>query len=383
MILDELESLIRDVNPELIVFYDDLFIASRSRLEAIIAGLEERGLSGKTSFMGHVRANLITDDICVLLKRLGMVAVSLGVESFSDEVLSYYNKTSVTGEVNQRALDLLHKHGISALTLFMFGAPFETKEDIDLTLGGINRNVVNGKIEEGQWAILKPFPGTSVWDWAEQAGIVSSDMDWEKFKESRGEELYLGKEVGWTALVEIIERWRVKYTLLRPGRQPNISTNSLFFNSIHELRTGIQGVTGCGVTNGECTPGVDVTWKSFGRYLAERLEAISNGEDMEEVRILLSELTSIYSDDPEMMVISGRVLAGLGEYQDARREFIKATVLAPGYVPGYANLIKTLVTMGRKAEAAHYLQIAFSFAPNGPEFVNLHNRLAQSMPGVS
>lgn len=233
-VADDIDLLINEEKASFIVFYDDLFIARKSRLRELIEQLEARKLIGKCQYMGHVRANLIDDEVCELLKRLGMDVVSMGLETFSDSLLSFYNKRGVTAAVNQRALDVLARHGINVLSLFMFGAPVETADDVHETLEAIYANLEAGKIGDGQWGALVPYPGTALWDSAREAGVVHEKMDWRKFSAQRKSELYIGK-LPRQELLSIIDEWKTKFSLLVPNRSANTHTN-LFINDEDQVR---------------------------------------------------------------------------------------------------------------------------------------------------
>jgi radical SAM superfamily enzyme YgiQ (UPF0313 family) len=242
-VAEDVEYLVSLERTGSIIFYDDIFIADKRRLAGLIARLEERGLLGKCRFSGAVRADLIDEETCRQLRRLGMDYVAIGLETFSDKVLRSLNKAGATCEVNQRALDLLARHGIGALGLFMFGAPEETAEDVHFTLERIYRNVEAGKLHDAYWGLLLPYPGTKTWEQAMERGIVSEAMDWSLFGGGGSPALYLGTHVSRAALLEIVGEWRAKLTLLRPGRTSD-SRTSLFINDGKELDRAVDELVG-------------------------------------------------------------------------------------------------------------------------------------------
>lgn len=199
-----------------IVIYDDLLIADRKKLADLTTRLEARGILGRCAFDCQVRANLVTDEVCRLLVRLNVTQVGMGLESFSDKVLEYYNKSGCTAEINQRALDLLHKYGIAVGPGIILGAPVETREDLLLTLRAVYRNLRDGKIQKPGWGELRPFPGTKIWDFAQSQGLVSPDMDWKGFAQG----CYLCQAIPRAEFLELIEEWVTKCSILlldRPG----------------------------------------------------------------------------------------------------------------------------------------------------------------------
>ena len=193
-----------------IVFYDDLLIANKKKVLSLIALLREKGLAGKITFSCAVRANLIDEEMCILLKALNVTDVGMGAESFSDKILAYYNKTDCTAETNQRAIDLLHAYGIVVNPSFILAAPIETKEDMLTTLRRIFWNFLDGKINSPTWAPLIPYPGTKIWDYAIERGIVTEHMDWDRYQYH----FHLCNEVPQEEFRELTEEWMVKYSIL-------------------------------------------------------------------------------------------------------------------------------------------------------------------------
>lgn len=219
LVVDNIESLVREHGAKHIVFYDDLLIANVKRLRSLISMLRERGLLGKLSFSCAVRANMVNEEICRLLKELNVTDLGMGVESFSDKILAYYNKSGITGERNQQAIDMLHSFGIIVNPSIILAAPIETREDMLVTLRKLYENLRDGKIHSPTWSTLIPYPGTKIWDHALEKGIVANDMDWENFANTL-HKMYLCEELPLQEFGEMMNEWIVKYSLLLIG-DPN------------------------------------------------------------------------------------------------------------------------------------------------------------------
>ena len=211
-----------------ITFYDDLLIANKQRLTTLIQRLEERGLLGKCRFHCQVRANLVNEEICDLLNKLNIITTGIGIESFSDRILRYYNKTGITGETNQRAIDLLSRAGIRVNPSIIFGAPIETREDMLTTLRAIYRNCAAGKLSSPAWTLLRPYPGTVIWDYAEQRGLVSRDMDWSLFTNWGTYDMYLCEQVEKEEFRDLIHEWQTKISLLKFDSIQTMGGNFIF-----------------------------------------------------------------------------------------------------------------------------------------------------------
>ncbi|MFW8601262.1 B12-binding domain-containing radical SAM protein [Desulfobacterota bacterium M19] len=227
-ILKEIKYYIIDKGQGGITFYDDLFIANKKRLTELIGLMKECGLLGKCRFHGQVRANLITEETCRLLKELNFITVGIGLESFSDKILRYYNKTGITSATNQKAVELLSKYGIHVNPSMIFGAPIETKEDMLVTLRAIYYNFKKGFISSMAWGVLRPYPGTVIWEVAERQGLVSNDMDWSRFTDWNTYQLYMCEHVTSDEFDELIGEWMTKFSLLNFYRLENVMGNIIY-----------------------------------------------------------------------------------------------------------------------------------------------------------
>ncbi|MCG7851193.1 MAG: radical SAM protein, partial [Methanosarcinaceae archaeon] len=180
--VNEIEFLLNQF-PQLthISIWDDLFIANLPRLREIVRLLAEKGINKKVSFDLAVRANLVNDELCKLLKIMNVTGVAFGAESASNRILELLGK-GVTVETNQRAIDTLYHHGIPVGCSLVIGCPTETEDEVRNTYEFILRNIKDGKISP-QCAvnILSPMPGTKIWEDATRAGVIDiENMDWKR-----------------------------------------------------------------------------------------------------------------------------------------------------------------------------------------------------------
>ena len=181
-VVSEIEYMLNNISPDInsLAFIDGLFIANKARLHEIVKCIEKKGINKKVEFVATVRANIINDETCALLKRMNMASVFIGLESDSSKMLNNFNK-KITPQDNQLTLDLLYKYGIGSRCNFIFGTPEETPEDIYRTFDFILNN--KQKIELIGISVLTPFPGTYYWNYAKEKELVSEDMDFVKLSE--------------------------------------------------------------------------------------------------------------------------------------------------------------------------------------------------------
>ncbi len=174
-VVAEIAHLVRSYGVKEINFYDDLFALNIDRVREIRDGLKAQGLLGKVVFFCAIRANLVTDEVIGLLKEIGVKCVGMGLESGCQETLEYL-KPSVDIQDNEKAVRIIKRYGLEAHGSFIIGSPFEERKDILETLSFIKKNRLDG------FSIypLTPFPGTPVWDYARQRGLVDKTMDWDR-----------------------------------------------------------------------------------------------------------------------------------------------------------------------------------------------------------
>lgn len=194
----------------LIRFNDDLFVANKQRVKRIIELLNKHGLLGKVAFSVSFRANLVSEELVSLLKAMNVVSVTMGLESGCQKTLDYL-KANVTVADNERAVNLFKEAGIQANGFFVIGSPYETHEDIQETYQFVRRS----RVDFFNVYVLTPLPGTRVWDFAAEKGLVSENMDWHRlnmnFEYNSARAVYVSQ----TLTPEEILRWYRKFRRLR------------------------------------------------------------------------------------------------------------------------------------------------------------------------
>ncbi len=182
-VIDEIKHYIAKYNANEFFIFDDQFIENIQRIEKMAQIIERDNLSSKINLIVNARANLVNEEILMLLKRLGVRQVALGLESMSPKTLRYLKGPSIKVEDNIKAVKLLKKSGFFVTPNIIIGSPHETRDEI---LKSINFLLEN-KIYDSYIYLLTPLPGTAVWEYAKSRGLVSEDenMDWQKIGFSR------------------------------------------------------------------------------------------------------------------------------------------------------------------------------------------------------
>lgn len=177
-VVEEIKIAVNKYHATLISFSDDLFAVSKDRLRKLYNKLKEENLLGKFMISGSVRANLIDDELCILLKKLGVATTATGYESGNEEILRYLKGGSVTVKQNYNAILLFEKYKIPNFGSFIFASPNETLDQMEDTLKLI-KFAYKHKIGFIYVYLMKPFPATDIWEIAKNRNLVSDHMDWE------------------------------------------------------------------------------------------------------------------------------------------------------------------------------------------------------------
>lgn len=177
-VADEIEYLRERYNPQILYFFDDLFVGHIGRWREVVRIFKERGIHKGVRFRAYARVDLITEKMSEEFADLNFKYIDFGFESNSASILDFLVKTRVTPEVNQRAVDMLAKNDISIGGNFILGSPQETLAQMQETYDFAERN--RDIIERCSVGPLQPLPGTGIWKQAMASGLVSEDMDWSR-----------------------------------------------------------------------------------------------------------------------------------------------------------------------------------------------------------
>jgi magnesium-protoporphyrin IX monomethyl ester (oxidative) cyclase len=175
-VFGELKELIAKYKVSYITFWDDLFVADTNRLRKLVVLMDgEKKLFKNVSISANCRANIVTPELCELMRAAHIKFVTMGLESGSDAVLRTI-KGAVNVEQNKRAIDILKRYGFNVQASFIIGNPDETEKDIAATYDFIK----NSNLDGGCVNVAIPMPATSYWQHGKDRGLVNEKMDFGK-----------------------------------------------------------------------------------------------------------------------------------------------------------------------------------------------------------
>lgn len=165
-VVDEIESIYRNVNPRMVTFCDNNFNAPNSHAVAICQEIIDRNLDISWG-TGTIKPLDVSDEVLGLFKKSGCAYLNLSVESASSKMLKQMRRGSSVEDIRQ-ALSSLSRSNIPFGVSLMFGAPGETAETISETLAVVD----NYQVPDGIWVTI----GISLWT-NHQAVLADARVD--------------------------------------------------------------------------------------------------------------------------------------------------------------------------------------------------------------
>ena len=169
-VVDMIEYVVKKYQVEHIWYADDHFTLNRKRLRRIAELIEERGIHVGMGI--SCRVDSYDEEMCGILKRIGVFAIALGLETGSDRILKTIKsgcRLTVSEEAN--VIRQMTRDGFQVHGMFILNSPTETMKDLQETLDFI----YSLPLCKVSVAIATPYYGTDWWDIALQQGIVGED----------------------------------------------------------------------------------------------------------------------------------------------------------------------------------------------------------------
>jgi radical SAM superfamily enzyme YgiQ (UPF0313 family) len=180
--ITEIKDIIDHFHPQCIRIFDDIFNLDKERVRTLTSRMVEEGLTKDVSYICWIRAELLDQEYVDLLRQANFIHISFGIESAAEDMMKKMKGGRINLNAVQSAIDMLHDAGINVACTFIIGIPGETTKDLDETYSFIERN--SEKILDVEINPLIPLPATPLWDYSENKGLVSKDMDWRKLSDT-------------------------------------------------------------------------------------------------------------------------------------------------------------------------------------------------------
>ncbi|OHB97748.1 MAG: hypothetical protein A2W74_10080 [Planctomycetes bacterium RIFCSPLOWO2_12_38_17] len=176
-IVDEIEEIVNKHKITHFFFFDSTLTLRRELILEMCGEILNRKL--KITFEGYTRVDRVDEELFTLMKRAGLVRISLGIESANEKILRLIQKQIDLDKV-RNAFRIMRKLKIEAQSFAMIGNPGETRETIKETARFI-RSV--NDIKFSNLSIAVPYPGTELYEMAKKGehGLKLLSKDYKEY----------------------------------------------------------------------------------------------------------------------------------------------------------------------------------------------------------
>lgn len=171
---NQVKNEITDIQEDTIMIFDNDFLHSAQRIDILCDFLEESGI--KKNFICYAStASILSNKSAVKrFTKLGLKAVLVGYESFSEEDLSSYKKASSSSD-NRSCSDFTKSIGLDVWASFIFHPDWSKKD-----FKSFRRYLKDLDPEISTFSPLTPFPGLPLYDEYKDRLLVKKE-DYEKW----------------------------------------------------------------------------------------------------------------------------------------------------------------------------------------------------------
>lgn len=170
-VVNEIERFTKNYKRRKVRIYDDLFSMDKKRVKGIADMVAGKGLTNRLNIDAICHVRYIDEEVLENFKKIGIRAVSFGMESGSPLIIEYLKRGTVTLDKIREVVRLCKKHGIAPMGSFMIGSPHETAEDVQKTIDFIKEI----DLDRVGVCVATAFPGTDIWEYGRKKGLIKSE----------------------------------------------------------------------------------------------------------------------------------------------------------------------------------------------------------------
>ena len=229
-VIAELKQLKENYHIKEIAFWDDILTLNKQWVYRFCEALEKENL--KIVWSCYTRLDLIDEPLLHAMKKAGCWNIFFGIEAGNQDLLDNIKKKMTVQQMTEK-VRLVKKCGIAIRGSFMIGLPGETPEKARETI----QFAIDLDPDYAQFTIATPYPGTELWQTAEQWGTLDRSQNFTKWNEWQPVFIPKGYKNGEELLElhkEAFRRFykRPKYMLRRAAKM----------RSFGELKRNIKGL---------------------------------------------------------------------------------------------------------------------------------------------
>jgi anaerobic magnesium-protoporphyrin IX monomethyl ester cyclase len=168
-VVQELEQIKNEYNPDALWFVDDVFTISHKWLTSFRDELRKKDIL--IPYECITRADRMNEEVIKMLKETGCFRVWIGAESGSQRVIDLMDRRVDVNQVRDM-IKLTKQYGIQTGTFIMLGYPGETEADIEETI----QHLKESDPDHFTITVAYPIKGTELYQ--EVEATQTPDLDW-------------------------------------------------------------------------------------------------------------------------------------------------------------------------------------------------------------
>ncbi len=174
-VCEEIEYLIEHHNCKQIVFVDTTFPFNPRHSEEVCNEIIRRKLNKKIVWFTSTRVDIVNQKMLDLMREAGCRLMTFGVESGNQNILDSIRK-GISLEQVRNAVKMAKKAKIEVTASYVLGLPGENRQTI------LNTIKFAKQLDTlyAQFNIIVPYPGTDVYKYAEEKGLLRN-KDWNNY----------------------------------------------------------------------------------------------------------------------------------------------------------------------------------------------------------
>jgi len=170
--IEELSTLLNDYkNIRMFILDDDLFTLNKEYLSAFCKEYKKH-INKPFVVNGHIK--FFDDERAHILKEARCEIVKFGLESGSERIRKEVLYRPMKDREIIKAFEIAHKHDLHTSAFVIFGLPYETREDLLMTI----KLLAHIKPGRFRWSIFFPYINTAAYEISKEGGFI----DFEKMR---------------------------------------------------------------------------------------------------------------------------------------------------------------------------------------------------------
>ena len=172
-VLNEIEWLVKSVGVREIMFWDDNLAADVHHFNAILDGIIERRLQFRWCTPNGIAIWRLNEKLIDKCRATGCYKLTFGIETGSPRTQKFIRKTQINLEKAKKIIQYCNKLGMWTRSPFLIGFPFETREDIMMTID----YAIDCEIDVAVFWIAMPYPGCEMYEIYKKHGLLPDNVD--------------------------------------------------------------------------------------------------------------------------------------------------------------------------------------------------------------